>query len=168
MVRRSTRATSTALTALSSVTALILLSGCEEAKSAAISPASPSSSGAAASSPPNSSTSSSPASSVAKPAPPTERADVPVASSCGTVTAASGLTLQVIGNQASGIDCTEAKRIISDFHQSINGRQSADSTEATSSTVDGWLCVSGAPSAQGGTTCSAKDKMIFAAVVPVE
>jgi hypothetical protein len=99
---------------------------------------------------------------------PSARADIPVASSCGTVTAASGLTLQVIGNESSSVECTEAKRIISAFHQAITGRQSADSTEPASATVDGWLCVSGAPAAQGGTTCSKNNQMIFAAVMPVE
>ncbi|MFE6616822.1 hypothetical protein [Amycolatopsis sp. NPDC057786] len=90
----------------------------------------------------------------------------PVQGSCGTVTAASGLTLQVLNGP--GVSCADATGIVGSFHQRIAGRQSAGSDEPVSETVDGWLCVSGAPAAQGGTSCSKGEQNVFAAVVPVE
>ncbi len=90
----------------------------------------------------------------------------PVQGSCGTVTAASGLTLQVLNGP--GVSCSDATGIVGSFHKTIAGRQSAGSDEPVSETVDGWLCVSGAPAAQGGTSCSKGDHNVFAAVVPVE
>lgn len=90
----------------------------------------------------------------------------PVQGSCGTVTAASGLTLQVLNGP--GVSCADATAIVGSFHQRIAGRQSAGSDEPVSETVDGWLCVSGAPAAQGGTSCGKGDQNVFAAVVPVE
>ncbi|WP_236725417.1 hypothetical protein [Amycolatopsis orientalis] len=90
----------------------------------------------------------------------------PVQGSCGTVTAASGLTLQVLNGP--GVSCADATGIVGSFHRRIAGRQSAESDEPVSETVDGWLCVSGAPAAQGGTSCSKGEQNVFAAVVPVE
>ncbi|WP_236005271.1 hypothetical protein [Amycolatopsis pittospori] len=90
----------------------------------------------------------------------------PVQGSCGTVTAASGLTLQVLNGP--GVSCADASGIVDSFHKRIAGRQSAGSDEPVSETVDGWLCVSGAPAAQGGTSCSKGEQNVFAAVVPVE
>lgn len=90
----------------------------------------------------------------------------PVQGSCGTVTAASGLTLQVLNG--AGVACADATRIVDAFHKRIAGRQSAGSDEPVSDTVDGWLCVSGPPAAQGGTSCAKGDQNVFAAVVPVE
>lgn len=90
----------------------------------------------------------------------------PVQGSCGTVTAASGLTLQVLNGP--GVSCADATGIVDSFHKRITGRQSAGSDEPVSETVDGWLCVSGAPAAQGGTSCSKGEQNVFAAVVPVE
>ncbi len=90
----------------------------------------------------------------------------PVQGSCGTVTAASGLTLQVLNGP--GVPCADATGIVGSFHKTIAGRQSAGSDEPVSETVDGWLCVSGAPAAQGGTSCSKGEQNVFAAVVPVE
>lgn len=100
-----------------------------------------------------------------KPAPKPKPAE-PVQGSCGTVTAASGLTLQVLNG--AGVACADATRIVDAFHKRIAGRQSAGSDEPVSDTVDGWLCVSGAPAAQGGTSCSKGEQNVFAAVVPVE
>ncbi|WP_460429119.1 hypothetical protein [Amycolatopsis oliviviridis] len=100
-----------------------------------------------------------------KPAPKPKPAE-PVQGSCGTLTAASGLTLQVINGP--GVSCADATGIVGAFHQRIAGRQSAGSDEPVSETVDGWLCVSGAPAAQGGTSCSKGEQNVFAAVVPVE
>ncbi|MFD6070009.1 MULTISPECIES: hypothetical protein [Amycolatopsis] len=90
----------------------------------------------------------------------------PVQGSCGTVTAASGLTLQVLNGP--GVSCADATGIVASFHKRIAGRQSAGSDEPVSETVEGWLCVSGAPAAQGGTSCSKGEQNVFAAVVPVE
>lgn len=90
----------------------------------------------------------------------------PVQGSCGTVTAASGLTLQVLNGP--GVSCADATGVVGSFHKTIAGRQSAGSDEPVSETVDGWLCVSGAPAAQGGTSCSKGEQNVFAAVVPVE
>ncbi|MFD5246189.1 hypothetical protein ACFWIW_16685 [Amycolatopsis sp. NPDC058340] len=103
----------------------------------------------------------------AAPAPaPKPKPAEPVQGSCGTVTAASGLTLQVLNGP--GVSCAEATGIVDSFHKRIAGRQSADSDEPVSETVDGWLCVSGAPAAQGGTSCGKGEQNVFAAVVPVE
>ncbi len=84
------------------------------------------------------------------------------------MTAASGLTLQILGGQDASVGCDEAKRVVAQFHEKIAGRQSADSNEPISDTVDDWLCVSGPPAQQGGTTCSNQDKTVLAAVIPVE
>lgn len=92
----------------------------------------------------------------------------PAKGSCGTVTAASGMTLQVLDGQAHGVACAEAERVVTLFHRKIAGRQSGDSQEPVGDTVDGWACVSGPPAAQGGTTCSKGDRYILAAVVPNE
>ncbi|OLZ51163.1 hypothetical protein BS329_17540 [Amycolatopsis coloradensis] len=80
--------------------------------------------------------------------------------------AASGLTLQVLNGP--GVSCADATGIVGSFHKTIAGRQFAGSDEPVSETVDGWLCVSGAPAAQGGTSCSKGGQNVFAAVVPVE
>jgi hypothetical protein len=87
---------------------------------------------------------------------------------CGTVTAASGATLQVLGGAGGGVDCATGTRIVKEFHQKIAGKQAADSNEPVSDSVEGWLCVSGPPAAQGGTTCGKDDLSIYAGVVPSE
>ncbi|WP_233459043.1 hypothetical protein, partial [Amycolatopsis acidiphila] len=86
----------------------------------------------------------------------------PAEGSCGTVTAASGLTLQVL--ESPGVPCADAKDLVSRFQAQLAGRQPAGSGKPASATVDGWLCVSGPPSSQGGTTCSLQDKTVFAGV----
>lgn len=86
---------------------------------------------------------------------------------CGTVTAASGLTLLVeLGEGAT--DCTEAERIVADFHAKIAGQQSADSRRPVAASVDGWDCVSGPPSSQGGTSCTKGSQNVLAGVVAEE
>lgn len=92
----------------------------------------------------------------------------PADGTCGTVAAASGLTLQVLGGQAGSVDCATGKKIVERFQRKIAGKQTAESNEPVSDTVDGWLCVSGAPAAQGGTTCSKDNATVLAAVVPTE
>ncbi|WP_242582254.1 hypothetical protein [Amycolatopsis sp. 195334CR] len=87
---------------------------------------------------------------------------------CGTVTAASGFTLEVLDEAESGVPCAEARSVVERFHRAIAGKQPAGSQEPVSETVDGWLCVSGAPTAQGGTTCGNQDRTVLAAVVPLE
>lgn len=87
---------------------------------------------------------------------------------CGTVTAASGFTLEVLDEAESGVPCDEARSVVEHFHRAIAGKQPTGSQEPVSETVDGWLCVSGAPTAQGGTTCGKQDRTVLAAVVPLE
>ncbi|MGC7099717.1 hypothetical protein ACPZ19_34000 [Amycolatopsis lurida] len=106
------------------------------------------------------------------PAPTTTRPPAPERATpeqgCGTVTAASGFTLEVLDEVESGVPCAEARSVVERFHQAIGGKQPAGSQEPVSETVDGWLCVSGAPTAQGGTTCGKQDRTVLAAVVPLE
>ncbi|MTD58544.1 hypothetical protein GKO32_31885 [Amycolatopsis sp. RM579] len=78
------------------------------------------------------------------------------------VTAASGLTLQVL--DSPGIPCADAKALVGKFQAQLAGKQPAGSTQPASATVDGWLCVSGPPASQGGTSCSLDDKTVFASV----
>ncbi|MDX3195456.1 hypothetical protein PV458_44245 [Streptomyces sp. MN03-5084-2B] len=91
-----------------------------------------------------------------------------VPGSCGTVTAASGLTLYVFDSGSAGVSCVAATKLVGDFHRKITGRQGAGSNDAVNETVDGWLCTSGPPAAQGGTTCTKGEQTVFAAVVPSE
>ncbi|GAA5157027.1 hypothetical protein [Amycolatopsis dongchuanensis] len=81
---------------------------------------------------------------------------------CGAVTAASGLRLQVLPD--STVPCAEATDLVRRFQEQLAGKQPAGSNQPASATVDGWLCVSGPPAAQGGTTCSKLDKTVFAGV----
>jgi hypothetical protein len=111
--------------------------------------------------------SSSPAAATSTPAAPkttTTAAAAPTGGNCGTVTAASGLTLQVLDSSSLGVSCADAKQLVGKFQAQITGKQAANSNEPVSATVDGWLCVSGPPAAQGGTTCSQQDKTVFASV----
>ncbi|MEQ0563300.1 hypothetical protein ABJI51_29840 [Amycolatopsis sp. NEAU-NG30] len=84
------------------------------------------------------------------------------------MTAASGLTLYVFDSGAAGVSCATATKLVGDFHRKIAGRQGAGSNDAVNETVDGWLCTSGPPAAQGGTTCTKGEQTVFAAVVPSE
>ncbi|MET8998327.1 hypothetical protein [Amycolatopsis sp. Hca4] len=104
------------------------------------------------------------------PAPATRPSGPPpsVPGSCGTVTAASGLTLYVFDSGSAGVSCVAATKLVGDFHRKIAGRQGAGSNDAVNETVDGWLCTSGPPAAQGGTTCTKGEQTVFAAVVPSE
>ncbi|MFF0149316.1 hypothetical protein ATK36_1205 [Amycolatopsis sulphurea] len=95
-------------------------------------------------------------------------APAPAPGTCGTITAASGLTLYVYDSRASGVSCADATSLVKKFHATIAGRQSAGSNAAVDATVDGWLCTSGPPAAQGGTTCSKGEQTVLAAVVPAE
>jgi hypothetical protein len=106
----------------------------------------------------------------ATPAPATKPSGPPptVPGSCGTVTAASGLTLYVFDSGSAGVSCATATKLVGDFHRKIAGRQGAGSNDAVNETVDGWLCTSGPPAAQGGTTCTKGEQTVFAAVVPSE
>jgi hypothetical protein len=104
------------------------------------------------------------------PAPVTKPSGAPptVPGSCGTVTAASGLTLYVFDSGSAGVTCATATKLVGDFHRKIAGRQGTGSNDAVNETVDGWLCTSGPPAAQGGTTCTKGEQTVFAAVVPSE
>ncbi|MGH3449163.1 MAG: hypothetical protein ACRDQW_00235 [Haloechinothrix sp.] len=86
---------------------------------------------------------------------------------CGTVTAASGMTLRVL--LGSGVtDCALAERVVAAFHHAIAGKQPAGSARPAGADVDGWHCVSGPPAAQGGTDCSQNGRNVQAAVVGAE
>ncbi|AIJ23088.1 hypothetical protein [Amycolatopsis methanolica] len=87
---------------------------------------------------------------------------------CGTVPAASGLTLQVMETTTSTLSCGQATDLVTRFQRAIAGRQPAGSGRPVSETVDGWLCVSGPPASQGGTTCSRGDDTVFARVTEAE
>ncbi|OZM72521.1 hypothetical protein CFN78_15630 [Amycolatopsis antarctica] len=84
------------------------------------------------------------------------------------MTAASGLTLQVLGGDTGSAPCEEATRVVRQFHERIAGRQAAGSDEPATGSVEGWDCVSGPPSAQGGTSCGKGTLTVLAAVVPAE
>jgi hypothetical protein len=129
------------------------------------SPAPPPTSPATATTPPPAATGGSPA-----PAPASKPSGPPpsVPGACGTVTAASGLTLYVFDSGAAGVSCAAATQLVTAFHRKIAGRQGAGSNDAVNETVDGWLCASGPPAAQGGTTCTKGEQTVFAAVVPSE
>lgn len=137
-------------------------------------PAPPSSTAVTTSAAPSSSTTAPPPppadGSSSAPAPVTKPAGAPpsVPGSCGTVTAASGLTLYVFDSGSAGVSCAAATKLVGDFHRKIAGRQGAGSNDAVNETVDGWLCTSGPPAAQGGTTCTKGEQTVFAAVVPSE
>ncbi|MFJ7214070.1 hypothetical protein [Amycolatopsis sp. NPDC098790] len=154
------------LAACLAVPALAACSG-EPAAQAPASSAPPSTSAAAGSSttapPPPPADGSTPA-----PATKPSSAPPPVPGSCGTVTAASGLTLYVFDSGSAGVTCVAATKLVGDFHRKIAGRQGAGSNDAVNETVDGWLCTSGPPAAQGGTTCTKGEQTVFAAVVPSE
>ncbi|UOX91422.1 hypothetical protein MUY14_12620 [Amycolatopsis sp. FBCC-B4732] len=107
-------------------------------------------------------------SSAAPSAPKPSGAPPSVPGACGTVTAASGLTLYVFDSGSAGVSCAAATELVGDFHRKIAGRQGAGSNDAVNETVDGWLCTSGPPAAQGGTTCTKGEQTVFAAVVPSE
>jgi hypothetical protein len=112
-----------------------------------------------------------PGTGVSSAAPPVSKPSGPppsVPGSCGTVTAASGLTLYVFDSRSAGVDCAAATRLVTEFHRKIAGRQGAGSNDAVNETVEGWLCTSGPPAAQGGTTCTKGEQTVFAAVVPSE
>ncbi|KAA9151357.1 hypothetical protein FPZ12_039165 [Amycolatopsis acidicola] len=82
--------------------------------------------------------------------------------------AASGLTLRVEDSSTAGMDCAQATDLVARFQRQLTGKQGPDSRDPVSATVDGWLCVSGPPSAQGGTTCSKQDLTVFAGVAAGE
>ncbi|GAA3831052.1 hypothetical protein [Amycolatopsis tucumanensis] len=90
------------------------------------------------------------------------------ADGCGTVPAASGLTLQVMETTTSSLSCGQATDLVTRFQRAIAGRQPAGSGRPVSETVDGWLCVSGPPASQGGTTCSRGEDTVFARVTEAE
>lgn len=86
----------------------------------------------------------------------------PTGGSCGLVTSASGLRLSVL--PTPDLSCPDAVALVKHFHSMLGGRQPAGSGQPVSASVDGWMCVSGPPAAQGGTTCSQGDKTVFATV----
>ncbi|NIH80903.1 hypothetical protein [Amycolatopsis viridis] len=90
------------------------------------------------------------------------------AGGCGTVPAASGLTLQVMDTTTSPLSCGQATDLVTRFQQAIAGRQPARSALPVRETVDGWMCVSGPPASQGGTTCSRGEDTVFAQVTESE
>lgn len=113
---------------------------------------------------------SAPASTTTTAPPPPPSTTTPQARSdeCGTVRAASGLELQVMETATSGLGCGRATDLVTRFQEAIAGRQPAGSARPVSETVDGWLCVSGPPASQGGTTCSRGEDTVFARVTEAE
>lgn len=118
-------------------------------------------------------TSGSPTAATSRPLPPVPGdADEPTPtkssrSGCHTVTSAAGLPLAVaIGHTT--IPCAQATDVVAAFHAQITGRQPPGSDRPAGAEVDGWHCVSGPPSAQGGTTCDRGSDEIMAAVVDRE
>lgn len=86
---------------------------------------------------------------------------------CGQVTAASGARLQVLLDDGQ-TSCAQADRVVRAFHRAIAGQQPAGSRRPAKATVDGWSCVSGPPSGQGGTSCSRGTATVSAAVIDAE
>jgi len=64
--------------------------------------------------------------------------------------------------------CAQATRLVRAFHQQIGDRQLAGSDRPAGGTVEGWTCVSGPPSALGGTICTRGSATVSAAVVAAE
>ncbi|HKS49066.1 MAG TPA: hypothetical protein VJT49_28950 [Amycolatopsis sp.] len=81
---------------------------------------------------------------------------------CGTVHAASGPNLEVLEISLSGVDCAEARRLVTEFHARVAGRHHAGS-RAVSVSVHGWLCES---SSRGGFTCTRQGNSVRARTVP--
>lgn len=136
-----------------------VLAGCTDSPATApdtTTPPPPSSAPAASTSPPPSSS------------PPPGTTAGAKSDECGTVRAASGLLLQVMETTTSGLTCGQATDLVARFQQVIAGRQPAGSTRPVGETVDGWLCVSGPPASQGGTSCSRGDDTVFARVTEAE
>ncbi|HVV10604.1 hypothetical protein [Amycolatopsis sp.] len=104
----------------------------------------------------------------AEPTPQPATTAAPGGDGCGTVHAASGLTLRVQDGSSAGMTCAQATDLVARFQRQITGKQPSGSNDPVSATVDGWLCVSGPPSAQGGTTCSKQDLTVFAGAVTGE
>jgi len=153
---------------LAGVAVLACAAGCADAQTAAApsSSAPPPSSAVpspSSSAPPPPSTSA-PATTRTTTPPPTSSEAVPTGGDCGTVPAASGLTLRVLDSSAMGIPCADATNLVAKFQRQITGKQPPGSAEPVNATVDGWLCVSGAPAAQGGTSCSRGEQTVFAEV----
>ncbi|WP_410673641.1 hypothetical protein [Amycolatopsis sp. cmx-4-68] len=151
--------------------AIVALAGCSGDPATQPPPAPPSSTApAATTTSPGAPPPPPPADGSSAPAPVSKPAGAPpsVPGSCGTVTAASGLTLYVFDSGSAGVSCVAATKLVGDFHRKIAGRQGAGSNDAVNETVDGWLCTSGPPAAQGGTTCTKGEQTVFAAVVPSE
>lgn len=155
------------LLAGASLVVLACAAGCAQSQPAAAPSSAPASSSPAA--PPSSEV----PSSSAAPSSPSQKATTttttaseaaPTGGDCGTVPAASGLTLQVLDSSSMGVSCADATRLVGEFQRQITGKQAPGSGEPVSATVDGWLCVSGPPAAQGGTSCSQDQKTVFARV----
>jgi hypothetical protein len=89
----------------------------------------------------------------------------PVIGDCATVQAASGLTLLVLDVVSDDVGGARAEQLVRDFQARIAGQQPAGSTQPVSASVQGWLCVSAPPATQGGTTCTLRDKTVYARVV---
>ncbi|HVW41757.1 MAG TPA: hypothetical protein VHC18_10435 [Amycolatopsis sp.] len=159
------------LLAGASLVVLTCVAGCAQTRPAAAPSSAPSSAPPATSAPapspsavPPSSPATPPVSSSRKTTTTTASEAAPTGGDCGTVPAASGLTLQVLDSSSMGVPCAGATRLVGEFQRQIAGKQPAGSNEPVSATVDGWLCVSGPPAAQGGTSCSLDQKTVFARV----
>ncbi|MQA10854.1 MAG: hypothetical protein GEU98_20320 [Pseudonocardiaceae bacterium] len=138
--------------------AAVLLGACGE--KAGLSPAPPSTSSA-----PGETTSSAAPGTTSSP-PPSSEPKSTTPAGCGTVEAASGKLLEVLPPR-DGPDCAEASRIVAAFQKQLGGQQDANSNQPAGGQVEGWMCVSGPPTSNGGTTCTQRsgDARIFARVL---
>lgn len=86
-------------------------------------------------------------------------------SGCGTIRAASGLTLRVDGLPGDSGGCADARRLVDELQTRLAaiGANGHDGQVAVA--VQDWLCVS-RPDSAGGATCSRQDETVSAQVVP--
>lgn len=86
---------------------------------------------------------------------------------CGMVTAGSGKAFKVTASENVG--CAVGKRIVSKFAKQVASKQADQPSKAVKSQVDGFSCVAGPASGQGGTICSkGRDSTVMGAVVESE
>lgn len=86
---------------------------------------------------------------------------------CGTVTAGSGKAFKVTASENVG--CAVGKQVVTKFAKQVASKQADQPDKAVKSQVDGFSCVAGPASGQGGTICSkGRDSTVMGAVVESE
>ncbi|MFD2416963.1 hypothetical protein [Amycolatopsis pigmentata] len=86
-------------------------------------------------------------------------------SSCGTLRAASGLTLRVEGLPGDPDGCADARRLVDELQKRLAAIGAGGHDGQVAVAVQDWLCVS-RPDSAGGATCSRHDETVSAEVVP--